>query len=263
MNSQSSAFKKSDTSRVVIITGAAGGIGRATVKVFSQSGWHVIGVDRALFEDPFPKESLFIQADIADPQDLEEIFKQAKSFTDRLDALVNNAAVQIAKPLLDTSVEEWDAVMASNLRSVFLSAKLAYPLFKKTKSGAIINVSSVHAIATSANIASYAASKGGLLALTRAMAIEFAADNIRVNAILPGAVDTPMLHAGLSRGHVGAGSLDQRLENLANKTVIGRVGKPEEIARAIYFLADNPQSSFMTGQALVVDGGATARLSTE
>jgi NAD(P)-dependent dehydrogenase (short-subunit alcohol dehydrogenase family) len=194
---------------------------------------------------------------------LENIFHQAKSFTERLDALVNNAAVQIAKPLMETGVDEWDAVMASNLRSVFLGAKLAHPLFKGSGGGAIVNVSSVHAIATSANIASYAASKGGLLALTRAMAIEFASDNIRVNAILPGAVDTPMLRAGLSRGHAGAGTLTQRLENLANKTVIGRVGQPEEIAHAIYFLADEAQSSFMTGQALVVDGGATARLSTE
>ena len=118
-------------------------------------------------------------------------------------------------------------------------------------------------VATSANIAAYAASKGGLLALTRAMAIEFAPDNIRVNAVLPGAVDTPMLRAGLGRGHVGQGDLQSRLDNLARKTVNGRVGQPEEIASAIYFLADDTQSSFMTGQALVVDGGATARLSTE
>jgi NAD(P)-dependent dehydrogenase (short-subunit alcohol dehydrogenase family) len=118
-------------------------------------------------------------------------------------------------------------------------------------------------VATSANIAAYAASKGGLLALTRAMAIEFAADNIRVNAILPGAVDTPMLRAGLNRGHVGHGDMQERLDNLAAKTVNGRVGEPEEIARTIYFLADNTQSSFITGQALIADGGATARLSTE
>jgi NAD(P)-dependent dehydrogenase (short-subunit alcohol dehydrogenase family) len=127
----------------------------------------------------------------------------------------------------------------------------------------VVNVSSVHAVQTSANIAAYAASKGAMLALTRAMAIEFAKDNIRVNAILPGAVDTPMLRAGLNRGHLGgAGELD-RLENLARKTVNGRVGQPEEIARAIYFLADESQSSFITGQALIADGGATARLSTE
>lgn len=249
--------------KTVLITGAAGGIGRATVELFSESGWRVIGVDRAAYGEGFPESGLFIQADIAEPKELEAIFTQAQSFSDRLDALVNNAAVQIAKPLLETSVEEWDEVMVSNLRVVFLAMKLAFPLFQSAGGGAVVNVSSVHAIATSANIASYAASKGGMLALTRAMAIEFAPDDIRVNAILPGAVDTPMLHAGLSRGHVGDGSLPERLENLANKTVIGRVGKPEEIAHAIYFLADNTQSSFMTGQALIVDGGATARLSTE
>jgi NAD(P)-dependent dehydrogenase (short-subunit alcohol dehydrogenase family) len=180
-----------------------------------------------------------------------------------LDAVVNNAAVQITKPLIETTAEEWDLVMASNLRSVFLGAKLAHPLLKAAGGGAIVNTSSVHAVATSANIASYAASKGGLLALTRAMAIEFAADNIRVNAILPGAVDTPMLRAGMNRGHVGDGSMTERLENLARKTVNGRIGQPQEIAHCIYFLADNTQSSFMTGQALIVDGGATARLSTE
>jgi glucose 1-dehydrogenase len=249
--------------KTVLITGAAGGIGRATVDLFADSGWRVIGVDRSTFGGGFPKKGLFIEADISEPEDMEDIFSQAQRFSESLNALVNNAAVQIAKPLLETSVEEWDAVMVSNLRAVFLAVKLAFPLFKTAGSGAIVNVSSVHAVATSANIASYAASKGGLLALTRAMAIEFAPDDIRVNAILPGAVDTPMLHAGLSRGHVGSGSLPERLENLADKTVIGRVGKPHEIAHAIYFLADETQSSFMTGQALIVDGGATARLSTE
>ena len=249
--------------KTVLITGAAGGIGRATVELFSESGWRVIGVDRSDYGEGFPESGQFIQADISEPEELEAIFTQAQSFSDRLDALVNNAAVQIAKPLLETSVEEWDEVMVSNLRVVFLAMKLAFPLFQTAGGGAVVNVSSVHAVATSANIASYAASKGGMLALTRAMAIEFASDDIRVNAILPGAVDTPMLHAGLARGHVGDGSLPERLENLANKTVIGRVGKPEEIAHAIYFLADNTQSSFMTGQALIVDGGATARLSTE
>lgn len=251
-------------SKIVLITGAAGGIGRATVTLFAEKGWRVIGVDRSLFGENFPSNGLFIQSDISDPAALEAIFRQARAFTDCLDVLVNNAALQIAKPLLDTSVEEWDAVMASNLRSVFLSAKLAYPLFKAVGGGAIINVSSVHAVQTSANIAAYAASKGGLLALTRAMAIEFAPDNIRVNAILPGAVDTPMLRAGLGRGHVeGDGDIMERLDNLARKTVSGKVGKPEEIAHAIYFLADDTQSSFMTGQSMIVDGGATARLSTE
>ncbi len=248
--------------KTVLITGAAGGIGRATVALFAERAWNVIGVDRNTFGAGFPPHGLFIQSQIARPEELLSIFGKVREYTEALDALVNNAAIQLAKPLMETSVEDWDSVMASNLRSVFLGVKLSQPLLK-VRGGAIVNVSSVHAIQTSANIAAYAASKGGMLALTRAMAIEFAPDNIRVNAILPGAVDTPMLRAGLDRGHVGRGDMQERLDNLARKTVNGRVGTPQEIAQAIYFLADSQQSSFMTGQALVVDGGATARLSTE
>lgn len=252
-----------DRQRVVLITGAGGGIGRACMRVFASCGWRVIGVDRNEIDESFPGNGVFIRSDIAHEENIRSVYEQAQAFSPVLDAVVNNAAIQIAKPLLETTAEEWDSVMANNLRSVFLGSKLAYPLLVSAGGGAIVNVSSVHAVATSANIATYAASKGGLLALTRAMAIEFAKDNIRVNAILPGAVDTPMLRAGLDRGHVGSGTMMDRLENLARKTVNGRVGQPEEIARAIYFLADSSQSSFMTGQALIVDGGATARLSTE
>jgi glucose 1-dehydrogenase len=263
MDNRTSDRSEENVHRTVLITGAAGGIGRATVDLFAQAGWRVIGVDRSPFGEDFPVDGFFIQADISLGSNLESIFGQAHGHTGYLNALVNNAAVQIAKPIIQTSVEEWDAVMASNLRSVFLSAKLAFPLFQAAGGGAIVNVSSVHAVATSANIAAYAASKGGLLALTRAMAIEFAPSNIRVNAILPGAVDTPMLRAGLGRGHVQGGDIQSRLDNLARKTVNGRIGTPQEIAHAIYFLADGTQSSFMTGQAMIVDGGATARLSTE
>ena len=247
----------------VLITGAAGGIGRAAVMLFDERNWRVIGVDRLDYGENFPQKGLFIQADISRGEELESIFIKARGFTDDLTALINNAAYQISKPLMETEVDEWDAVMASNLRSVFLGVKLAHPLLKASGHGAVVNVSSVHAIQTSVNISAYAASKGGMLALTRAMAIEFAPDSIRVNAILPGAVDTPMLRSGLGRGHLAGTKIEERLDNLARRTVIGRVGTPREIAQAIYFLADNEQSSFMTGQALVVDGGATARLSTE
>jgi NAD(P)-dependent dehydrogenase (short-subunit alcohol dehydrogenase family) len=250
-------------SKSVLITGAAGGIGRATIHLFANNGWRVIGLDRLLFGKGFPKNGLFIQTEISRPEFMESIFQQVQAFSPELDALVNNAAVQVAKPLIETTVEEWDMVISNNLRPAFLFAKLTYPLFKAAGGGAIVNVSSVHAVQTSENIAAYAASKGGLLALTRAIAIEFAKDNIRVNAILPGAVDTPMLRAGLNRGHVSGTDVYTRLDNLARRTVNGRVGQPAEIAHAIYFLADDTQSSFMTGQAMIVDGGATARLSTE
>jgi len=253
----------SKSKKTILITGAAGGVGRATVKLFRERGFRVIGVDRQSVYAEFPADGLFIQADISVPENLEKIIAQATQFSSTLDVLVNNAAFQVTKPLVETTVEEWDMVMASNLRSVFLGAKLAYPLLKAEGGGAIVNVSSVHAVATSANIAAYAASKGGLLALTRAMAIEFAKDNIRVNAVLPGAVDTPMLRAGFHRGRNNEASEESQLAALAAKTVNGRVALPEEIASVIYFLADPAQSSFITGQGLLADGGATCRLSTE
>ena len=252
-----------ENNKTALITGAAGGVGQATVAYFYQRGFRVIGVDRLPIYPAFPSDGLYIQADISVPENLEMIYKKATEFSPTLDVLVNNAAHQVTKPLVETSVEEWDAVMSSNLRSVFLGVKLAYPMLKAEGGGAIVNVSSVHAVATSANIAAYAASKGGLLALTRAAAIEFAPDNIRVNAVLPGAVDTPMLRAGFHRGRSDEASEEVQLAALAAKTVNGRVANPEEIASVIYFLADNSASSFITGQGLLVDGGATCRLSTE
>jgi NAD(P)-dependent dehydrogenase (short-subunit alcohol dehydrogenase family) len=247
--------------KVVLITGVAGGIGSATAQVFAEAGWHVIGVDRREL-DRLEGVEHFVRADISDPAAIKRIFDEVTVNEGRLDALVNNAAVQICKPIVETTAEEWDKVMSNNVRSVFLSVRYAFPLLRE-QNGAIVNVSSVHAVATSSNIAAYAASKGALLALTRAMALEFGSDGVRVNAILPGAVDTRMLRAGLDRGHVDGNNMEELIRGLGEQHVLGRVGRPEEIGRAILFLADNEQSSFMTGQALIVDGGATARLSTE
>jgi NAD(P)-dependent dehydrogenase (short-subunit alcohol dehydrogenase family) len=244
-----------------MVTGAAGGIGRATVETFRDAGWYTVAVDRQPASG-FPSEVLFHQADVSDPDSVRDLFVWFGSHFDRLNALINNAAIQICRRLVDMEVEEWDATMDSNLRSIFLTAKYGFP-YLRTAEGAVVNVSSVHAVATSVEIAAYAASKGGILALTRAMALEFGRDGIRVNAILPGAVDTPMLHAGLARGHVEGASVEQRMQDLGRRTVIGRVGRPDEIAKAILFLVDKNQSSFMTGQAMIVDGGATTRLSTE
>ena len=247
--------------RYALITGAAGGIGRACVDVFYERGWQTVATDRQ-DASGFPKEVLFRHMDVSDPASIKILFDELASWTDRLDVIVNNAAIQICKPIIEMEVDEWDDVMASNLRSIFLTSRHGYP-FLKAAQGAIVNVSSVHAIATSKDISAYAASKGGVVALTRALALEFAQDGIRVNAILPGAVDTHMLRSGLNRSHVSGGTIDERLDELAQKTVLGRIGDPEDIAKSIYFLADSDLSSFMTGQMLIVDGGATARLSTE
>ncbi len=247
--------------KTVLVTGAAGGIGRATVESFEQSGWAVIAVDRQSGSG-FSGTVRAVTADVSVPESVDRLFEDVLQTTDRLEALVNNAAIQICKPLVDMQPDEWDAVMGSNLRSVYLTARRGYPLLKKAK-GAIVNVSSVHALATSVDLAAYAASKGALMALTRAMALEFAPDGIRVNAILPGAVDTRMLRDGLGRGHLSGLTVEEQLQALGKRTALGRVGRPDEIARAIQFLVDEEQASFITGQAMIVDGGATARLSTE
>lgn len=244
----------------VIITGVSSGIGQATAASFTKEGWDVFGISRREPEEMNILAHHF-QADISNWKNINRVFDEISSYTNSIDALVNNAALQICKSIVDTSIEEWDTVFATNVRAAFLCSKNAYPLLQKN-GGAIVNVSSVHAIATSNNIGAYAASKGALLSFTRAAAIEFGRDNIRVNAVLPGAVDTPMLYEGLSRDSESV-SKNEKLEKLSEKHVLSRIGRPEEIAKLIYFLSDSQKSSFITGQGLIVDGGATARLYTE
>lgn len=247
--------------RVAVITGVASGIGAATAVLFADAGWHVVGLMRRPVNS-LPGVHHLIRTDVSDDRQTQRALSEVEAVEGRIDALVNNAAIQVNRPLTETTTEEWDSVMASNVRSAYLTVRYAHPLMRG-RGAAIVNVSSVHAIATSVNIAAYAATKGALVALTRALAIELAPDGIRVNALLPGAVDTPMLRSGLHRGHLAGSSVEDLLQDLGRRTVMGRVGQPQEIAKAILFLADSDWSSFMTGQTLVVDGGATARLSTE
>jgi glucose 1-dehydrogenase len=150
----------------VIVTGAAGGVGRATVEIFASRGWDVFALDRRDAKG-FPDSTKFYRTDVSEVESVNSLFGELENETSQIHALVNNAAIQICIPLVDMSVEEWDAVMASNLRSIFLMTRGAYKYLKAAK-GAVVNVSSVHAVATSAGIAAYAASKGGAMALTRA-----------------------------------------------------------------------------------------------
>lgn len=248
--------------QVVLITGVAGGIGYGAATVFQQNGWYVIGLDVKPNVGSLEAVDLYVHADASDPEHVRRAKEQIISEVGRVDALVNNAAIQFTKPMLEMSIHEWDLIMNVNVRSAFLFIQAFFELLRDVE-GSIINVSSVHAVATSADIAAYATSKGALMALTRASSIELAQHNIRVNAVLPGAVDTPMLRSGLSRSHVGGATIKERIDDLASKIVMGRVGQPIEIGESILFLADKKRSGYMTGQALIIDGGATTRLSTE
>ena len=244
--------------RSVVITGAAGGIGRAMVDLFAERGWKVAAVDRESQSD-LPAGATAHQADVSRP---DEVDRLARAITGALNALVNNAGIGLNKPLAETQPEEWDAVMAANARSMFLATRAFLPALKQAR-GAVVNIGSVHALATVRNAGAYAASKGAILALTRAMALEFGGDGIRANAVLPGAVDTPMLRQGLSRQ--GPPTMPEALQllQMGNRIALGRIGTPAEIAQAVFFLCDPDASSYVTGHGLVVDGGATARLGSE
>ncbi len=243
----------------VIITGVSAGIGKACAELFVREGWSVIGV--ASRKDPGLEGIKYYQCDLSKHVNIKRLASEVRKDFGSIDCIVNNAAYQVTETLDDTTEEQWDKVMNVNLKAIYLLGRELIDAMND--GGSIVNVSSVHAIATSSRIAAYAASKGAIMSLTRAMAIDLADRDIRVNTVLPGAVDTKMLRNGLSRGHAGDGDIQEKLDCLAERTVIGRIGKPEEIAEAIFFLADGKRSSFITGASLVVDGGATTRLSTE
>lgn len=245
--------------KTVIVTGACGGIGQATAEVFHAAGWRVVGVDRAA-----PVEGLaadeFVHADLSTSDGVATVRREL-AHVDSLDALVNNAALQLNQPLVETSDSEWEAVMNTNVRAAFQMIREFHPGLRAAR-GSVVNVSSVHAIATSMNVAVYAISKGALGALTRSAALELAADGIRCNALLPGAVLTPMLTDGLSRRPHPDGP-SGNLQRLIDRTPLGFVADPLQIAPTILHLADTDLSPYTTGQMIVVDGGATLRLGTE
>lgn len=243
--------------RNAVVTGGGSGIGRAVVNRFMEAGWRVLVLDRCSRPEGLDGDVEYVQGDVAS---IDEVTPELREFAGgRMDALINNAAVQMVGPVLDVSTQDWQRTMDVNL---IAAARItgACREWLVAARGSVINISSVHARATSPGLGAYAASKAALLSLTKSLALELGGFGVRVNAVLPGAVDTDMLRAGLARS---GGSWEEGIEALGRRTALGRVGLPEDVAEAVLFFADGDRASFATGSCLVLDGGALARLSTE
>lgn len=233
--------------KVCIVSGGGSGIGRATCLRFSKEGGDVCVVDlnpdagnETVHQiEKQGRQAIFAPCDVSNPQQVEAAVNTAVTRWGRIDVVVNDAAMMTFSPLVQLTVEQWDRVLAVNLRSVFLFCKYAVPHMRA--GGAIVNVSSVHAHETTRNVVPYASSKGGMEAFTRGFSEELAPLKIRINCVAPGAVNTPMLW---NNPNIKSGA--EKIE--------GAVGEPDDIAAAICFLAA-PEARFITGTTLVVDGG--------
>jgi NAD(P)-dependent dehydrogenase (short-subunit alcohol dehydrogenase family) len=243
--------------KVAIITGAKQGMGRADAILFAQNGAKVVVADISQEEcqqvvDEIEKnggEALAVKCDVTSQKEIEELVNKTVEKFGRVDILVNNAGICQFKPFLELTEEEWQRTLDINLKGYFLCAKACAKEMAKQKSGVIVNIASIvmgQIGKGMAGLAHYSASKGGIAALTKTMAVELAQHNIRVNTIAPGAIDTPMAASAKS---------DQKvLEQTLAMIPLGRMGKPEEIASTVLFLSSDA-SSYITGSIVVVDGG--------
>jgi NAD(P)-dependent dehydrogenase (short-subunit alcohol dehydrogenase family) len=249
--------------RVAIVTGGAKGIGAATGELLAEQGAHVIiaDVDDASGNALAARlaagnySAIFVHTDVSRAADAEKLVRAAVDEFGGLDVLINNAGVALAKSTTETSEGEWDRVIGINLKGAWLVSKFAIPVIAARGGGAIVNVASNAGLVGFPNLAAYCASKGGLVLLTKAMALDTAPLKIRVNAVCPGHTRTPM-----GDGFVAAQADPEAFvaEFINRQHPIGRMAEADEIARAILYLASD-EASFVTGTALAADGGYTAR----
>ncbi len=247
--------------KVALITGAASGIGAEAARSLAREGARLVLTDlareagEAVAEGIAAggSEAMFITHDVASEEDWRRVVAGAKERFGRIDVLLNNAGIGGGTPLLESTLEQWRTVLAINLDGVFLGMRHVCPLMVESGGGSVINVSSILGKIGQAGAAGYCASKGGVLMLTKAAALELAPHGIRVNSVHPGYIETPMVQNALRNAENG----NELRDILITRHALGRLGMPKEIANGIVFLASD-ESSFMTGAELVIDGGYTA-----
>jgi len=252
--------------KVVIVTGGAKGIGRAISLSFTREGANVLCADVDVAAgDAISKEAaglagklVFVQADVAQAAECKALVEKAVTDFGGLDVVCNNVGIQPTSsylPAHELPEEAWDRIMAVNVKSRFLMAKYAVPEMKKRGGGAIINTASVQGLQSALGVSAYAASKGADLSLTRQLALEYAKDNIRVLAVNPGTIDTPLVAEAAAASGVPTAELHK---TWGDDHPVGRIGQPQEVANVVLFLASDG-ASFMTGSYVNVDGGMMAK----
>ncbi|MCX6026922.1 MAG: SDR family NAD(P)-dependent oxidoreductase [Chloroflexi bacterium] len=252
--------------RVALITGAASGIGEAAATVFAQRGYQVVGLDlvkrsATASRPPSIVESgvAWRQCDVSVERQVKRVVGEVVGRFGRIDVLVNNAGLVLTKPLTQTLWGEYDRLFGVNVGGQFLMCKYAIPAMRKSKGGAIVNMASVSGHVGSVNNVLYCGTKGAVLALTKALALELAEDRIRVNSISPGYIDTPMLSNDLaSQAKLTGVTLDEVVARETAGQLFRRFASPIEVAEAIFFLAGDA-ASFITGTDLIVDCGCVAK----
>jgi NAD(P)-dependent dehydrogenase (short-subunit alcohol dehydrogenase family) len=249
------------TGKTALITGAGQGIGRSTAQIFAREGAKLFIIGRSLdklnavaeeINRAGPSQAMAMKADVTDPMQVKEAVKAMIEAFGRIDILINNAGVALTRPFTETSLEDIDFLININVKGIVLTSQAVIPHMAKSGGGSIVHDASNAGIVGRPWQAVYGASKAAVISLTKSMALSLASQNIRVNCVCPGSIDTPMLRNALSKG----GNFEESWRRTEMVTPLGRIGDPEDIAYATLFLACD-ESKFITGVSLPVDGGRT------